>query len=67
MFKESAKIAGYPQYSIRANYVVRRHLYRLSVTVAYSFQDMTKFADIEDNGYKKIRNKVKKWLDPLRG
>lgn len=67
MSKESAKIAGYPQYSIRANHVVRRQLNILSVTDAYNFQDMTKFAVAEDDGYRKVRSEVKGWLDALRG
>ena len=59
MSKESAKIAGYPQYSIRANHVVRRQLYILSVIDAYNFQDMTKFALAEDDGYRKVSRELR--------
>ena len=64
--KESAKIDGYPQLSIRANHMVCTTMASALIRTD-RFQDMTKFGLPDNEGYRRILGEVKRWLRPLTG
>ncbi|KAI9760567.1 MAG: hypothetical protein M1840_002382 [Geoglossum simile] len=62
--KDSAKIDGYPQLSIRANHMARLPEFQISSYPNY-LQDMTRFSTPDHEGYRRILGEVKRWIRPL--